>query len=402
MSASNVIGVVDVGTCETRVFIAQVLRGRGPSIIGVGVVPTRGFTKGVVVDVGGVVEGLNAAVQAAQRQAGVGVKSVFLGLSGAYLPGRQQVGVVNVSGRGGRVCREDVRRAVGEVLREVPPEGCVRVSEHFQSFQIDGRWVNTPVGQPGRTFKAGYWVVYGRKGDVGTMLHVLEQCSLKVANLIPSSIASGLAVTDEAMRQAGVLVLDVGAGVVDLALYRKGVLVYTDVLPLGGERVSGDLAHGLRTRVDVAEQLKVRNGCALVRAEDARETIWMIGDQAIGDRLLNRGAINKIIHARVHETFDFVRRRLGAGASRDRIGAGVVLTGGGARLSGLAEVASSVLGLDVRVAEVFPEWGPGGFSEPRYSTALGLLLCAAGRDGTAREGAGGRPGFWPWLRRFLT
>ena len=402
MSASNLVAVVDVGTSQTRVFAAQLQRGGAPASSGVGQVPAGGLSKGVIDDAKALKDSVGDALRAAESQAGVRLESVLVALSGARLPGKQQEGWVSVSGAGERVSRGDMERAEKEALRVANPEGYVRVSSHFQAFHLDKTQVSNPEGMTGRQLRKSYWVVHGRREHVGNLIQVMEGNSLKVGNLIPASVASALAVTDESMRKHGVLVVDFGAGTVDIALYCKGVLVYTHVLPLGGERISSDLAHGLRMKLEVAERLKIRGGAAFPRADDANKTLWMYGDKTIGDRQLNCATINTIIHARVRETFDFIKRRLGDHAVPEKVASGVILTGGTANLKGIGDVAHAALGLEARVAGIYPEWVQEGFAAPQYSTVLGLLLCAARHNHPAGPLRARRSSLRRWLKWFRT
>jgi cell division protein FtsA len=222
--------------------------------------------------------------------------------------------------------------------------------------------------------QVGYWSVHGDSEVVSDSLRVIHGIDLDVSDIVISSIASGAVLLEESEKENGALVIDMGGGTTDYVLYRKGYIVKTGVVPVGGDHITNDLSIGLRVSRKCAEEFKVKNGRAYYQAEDRDEKVWLFGDLTIGDRQYPLAAITKIIEARVFEVFDIIKEQLEASelfVSGD-IASGVVLTGGSSQLQGMAEAAQRRFGLDARVPE-----GPADVAEelraPEYSTTLGLL-----------------------------
>jgi cell division protein FtsA len=190
--------------------------------------------------------------------------------------------------------------------------------------------------------------------------------------MILTSLASGTMVTTAEDRQNGVLVIDLGCGTTDFVLYRDGRVHLTGVLPVAGDHLTNDLALGLRLKAADAEKLKLRFGSALVRTRDRHEKVWLNGDYAIGDRQFYRQSIEQITAARTQEIFEVVRKKLGPDWTPEKAAAGVVLTGGTAKLPGIDEAAARVFGVTARVGEA-PGWVHENLRDPGFSTPLGLL-----------------------------
>ena len=179
-------------------------------------------------------------------------------------------------------------------------------------------------------------------------------------------------VADPGLRRAGTLVIDLGAGVTDVVLYRQGFVGYSGVIPVGGDHITGDLSMGLRILERYAEKLKLEHGKAAPDPTDEKEEVWMVGDRTIGDRSVSRKAISDIIHVRVVELVEIIHKELGDLLSADDLKGGILLTGGGSRLPGIEQVASKVLGMPVRKAGAPPGIDP-SLAQPENSTVLGLL-----------------------------
>lgn len=373
MSTSNIIVAIDIGTSKTVVLIAEVWTGRRPNIIGLGELPTQGMRKGVITDLTALKTVVHEAIHMAESSAGgIHVKSAYLSLSGDHLSGQRSIGTATVSAANGRVSASDIQRAQLEAKRREFPPG--RVSVHYirQPYFLNGEMRPNPLGMMGQHLEASFWSVDADETHVRELLHVPVGYGLRVADLIISSMASGVMVVDDAMKQHGVLVVDIGAGTTDFVLYRKGYVICTGVLPIGGEHITNDLCLGLRVNPASAEKIKRDFGSAVLREEDANHTIWRDGDQSIGDRKFYVKSINQIINARVDELFGFLKRRLGDRLNREDVAAGVVLTGGTAYLREIDQAAFQALGVEARIGE-YPEWVMDSLARPEYSTALGLL-----------------------------
>jgi cell division protein FtsA len=254
-------------------------------------------------------------------------------------------------------------------------------------FRLDSRLVPDPEHLVGQRLEVGYWTVHGQENKIADNIHVIRGFNVPVAELILASLASGTMVTGAEERQNGVLVIDIGGGTTDYALYHAGCAYSTGVLPVGGSHLTNDLSLGLRLTEGQGEKLKLRFGRGLVTTRDKSEKVWLNGDFAIGDRQFPRQAIEQITAARVWEIFEVVKKRLGPAFVPERIAAGVVLTGGTSKLPGIADAAAKVFGVTTRLGEV-PGYINENLRDPGFSTGLGLLYF--GLNSSAEAAASGR------------
>jgi cell division protein FtsA len=259
-------------------------------------------------------------------------------------------------------------------------------------FRVDGRIVPTsPEHLVGQRLEVGYWTVHGQEQRLADNIHVIRGFNLEVRELVLASLASGHMVTTPEERHHGVLAIDIGAGTTDYVLYRDGVAHTTGVVPVGGTHLTNDLSIGLRLTEGQAEKLKLRFGRALVNARDKGEKVWLDGNFAIGDRQFPRVAIEQITAVRTWELLEVVRKKLGNAFSPETCAAGVVLTGGGAKLTGIAEAAAKVFGVPAHLGEP-PAWVAENLRDPGYNTSLGLLYYGVSAQNerlpAARRGGG--------------
>ena len=241
-----------------------------------------------------------------------------------------------------------------------------------------------PLSQKGKRLEVGYWSVHGSSQIVSDSLRVIRGIDLDVSDMIISSIASGAVLLEEAEKENGALVIDIGGGTTDFVLYRKGYIVLTGIVPVGGDHITNDLSIGLRISRKKAEEIKLKHGRAFYENQDQNQSIWLHGDLSIGDREYPLAAVTKIIEARVSEIFEIIKNTLEARElmTPEDIASGIVLTGGASRLKGITEAASKILGLEAQCPEGPQDVSP-ELRMPEYSTVLGLLHYAL----TAQDGA---------------
>jgi len=374
MSPSRVVAAVEIGTSKVAVLLGEIIDDAGLNIIGHCVGSSRGVKKGEITDLDRASDCAHAAILKAEENARTRVDEVYLAQTGRHLKGNFNVGSSNVSSSDGVVRRVDVDAAKEDAKRRTLPHGRTYIHHIQNPFSLDGRPVENPLSKEGRQLQVGYWSVHGDSESVSDSLRVIRGIDLDVSDMIISSIASGAVLLEESEKENGALVIDMGGGTTDYVLYRKGYIVKTGVVPVGGDHITNDLSIGLRVARKSAEEFKVKNGRAYYRSEDREEKVWLFGDLTIGDRQYPLAAITKIIEARVFEVFDIIKEQLEASDVFEAgdIASGVVLTGGSSRLAGIAEAAQRRFGLDARVSE-----GPSDVAEelsaPEYSTTLGLL-----------------------------
>jgi cell division protein FtsA len=371
-SRGRIVGAVEIGTGKIAVLVGEISRGRALNIIGVGVAPSRGVMKGEVVDYKAASEAAHHALEMAEKKAGARIEDVWLAQTGPHLDGFYNEGSVNVKSADNTVTQLDIATVCDLAKEKELPPGRTRIHEIRRPFRLDGRGIADPEHLSGQRLEVGYWIVHGQENKVSDNIHVVGGYHLEVRELVLSSLASGSLLTTAEERSHGVLVLDIGKGITDYVLYRDGHVLATGTLAVGGEHLTNDLAIGLRVTTQQAELLKLRYGRGVVITREKSEKVWLNGDMSFGDRQLAKGAIETITSARVQELFEVIQKKLGARFSSEHCGAGVVLTGGTARLPGIDEAASRVFGLPARRGEA-PGWVKDELKDPMFSTVLGVF-----------------------------
>lgn len=368
----RIVGAVEIGTGKIAVLVGEIARGRGLNIIGVGLAPSRGVMKGEVVDYKAASEAAHHALEMAEKKAGARLEEVWLAQTGSHLDGFYNEASVNVKSADNTVTQLDIATVCDLAKEKELPAGRTRIHEIRRPFRLDGRVVTDPEHLSGQRLDVGYWIVHGQESKVSDNIHVVGGYHLEVRELVLSSLASGSLLTTPEERVHGALVLDIGKGITDYVLYRDGHVLATGTLPVGGEHVTNDLALGLRVTTAQAEMLKLRHGRGAVQTRDKSEKVWLNGDMSFGDRQLSKTAIETIAAARLSEIFEIIQKKLGTKLSAEHCGAGVVLTGGTARLPGIEEAASRVFGLPARRGEA-PGWVKDELKDPMFSTVLGVF-----------------------------
>ncbi len=372
ISNTKIVGAVEIGTTKITVLVGEIARGRELSIIGVGEASSRGVIKGAVMDFKAASEATHNAILAAEQSAGTRVDEVYLAQTGGHLEGFENEASVNVAAADNTVSAMDTDTVCRLAMAKELPAGRIVVHHIRRPYRLDGRLVPDPEHLVGRRLDVSYWTIHGLESKVADNTHVINGFSVRVTKLILSSLASGALVTTAEERHNGVLAIDIGGGTTDFTLYRDGCAHKTGVVAVGGGHLTNDLALGLRVQQGHAETLKLRYGRGVVHARDKKDKVMLIGDFSIGDREFPRLTIEQITAARVWEIFEVVRKKLGASFASEKIPAGVVLTGGTAKLPAITEAAAKVFGASARLGEA-PSWIGENLRDPGYATALGLL-----------------------------
>jgi cell division protein FtsA len=383
-AAEPIVGL-DVGTTKICAVIGLPRPGGALDIVGVGSAPSRGLRRGVVVNIDSTVEAIKAAVAEAEQMAGAEVSGVYAGVAGGHIRGLNSRGVVAVSGKDREVTDLDVERAV-EAARAINlPQDREIIHVLPQTFMIDDAdGIREPLGMSGVRLEVEVHIVTGAAASVQNVIRSVNRAGLAVQDVVLEPLASAQAVLFPDERELGVLVVDIGGGTTDIALFRDGAVWHTAILPLGGDHITNDVAIGLRTPMADAEDLKKRHGCALTVSVPAEETVDVPSVGGRKPRQLSRQVLSEIIQPRVEEIFTLVARELTRAGFQDAATAGVVITGGTSLLEGMPELAEAVF--DQPVRRGIPG-DVGGLADvvrsPIYSTAVGLALYGARRQGSS-------------------
>ncbi|MFP6899717.1 MAG: cell division protein FtsA [Opitutales bacterium] len=389
-----IIGAVEIGTSKIKVLLGEVVKRDSINVVGFGAVESSGVKKGEVVNFREASKQVHLAIDVAEKSAGVKAEEIYLSMSGRHLSGSFSLGSAQVSAADNRVTKADVKRAVEEAKRKKLPEG--RIYVHFiqNPFHLDGRPVDDPLDLEGSVLEVGYWSVEGDEKVIKNHLHVINGYGLEVSEAIAASLASGEIATTRADRKAGALLLDLGAGTTDFVLYRDGRAARTGVIPVGGDHLTNDISMGLRVDDRHAESLKKEYGRAFVGEDEEDERVWLIGTGMIGDRDVPRKSLRQVIAARMEELFQILAKELEGYLDPEHVRSGIHLTGGASLLPGIEKMATSLLGIPAKQAEL-PSSIMNELREAEYSTVLGLLHY--GVTGQSNENGHSNGNNWfPW------
>lgn len=370
-----VVGL-DIGTTKICAIVGE-LTESGIDIVGIGSHPSTGLRKGVVINIESTVESIRKAVEEAELMAGCKITSVYAGIAGGHIKSFNSHGIVAVKHK--EITQEDVNRVLDAARAVAIPMDREVLHVVPQEYIIDDQdGIKEPVGMSGVRLESKVHIVTGAISSAQNIVKSCNKAGLNVAEIVLEPIASAEAVLTHDERELGVVLVDIGGGTSDIALFSQGSLVHTGVLAIGGNHITNDIAVGLRTPQNEAEKLKVRYGCAmssLVKAEDTIEV------QSVGGRkprTVPRKLLAEIIEPRVEEIFSLVQREVLKSGYQDLMASGIVITGGTTILEGMPELAEFIF--DMPVKRALP-MGIGGLKDvvnsPKYSTGVGLLKYAA-------------------------
>ena len=370
----NMIVGLDIGTSKVVALVAEVTPDGELNIIGIGTSPVRGLKKGVVVNIESTVQSRQAAINEAQKVADCSIHSVFVGIAGSHIRSQNSDGIVAI--RNGEVSRADLERVLDAAQAVAIPADQKVLHTLAQDYMIDNQeGVREPLGMSGVRLEARVHVVTCAINALQNIEKCVSRCDLAVDDIILEQLASASAVLTEDEQELGVCLVDIGGGTTDIAIFTEGAIRHTAVIPIAGDQVTNDIAMALRTPTQYAEQIKVRYACALAKLTGPDETIKVpsVGDRP--PRELSRQALAEVIEPRYEELFSLILAELRRSGYEDMIPAGIVLTGGTAKMEGAVELAEEIFHMPVRLGS--PQ-GVKGIDDvvrnPIYATAVGLLI----------------------------
>ena len=379
-----VVGL-DIGTTKIAAIVGEVTED-GTDIIGIGTAPSKGLRKGVVVNIDATVKAIQHAIVEAENMAGCEISTVYASISGGHIRGINSHGVVAVKDK--EIRDTDIARVIDAAKAMAIPLDREVLHVLPQQYIIDDQdGIRDPLGMAGVRLESKVHIVTTAVTSGQNVVKCANRCGLQVADIVLDPLASAEAVIEDDEKELGVALIDVGGGTADIALFADGAIVHTAVLPLGGGHVTNDIAVGLRTPLEAAEQIKRKYGCALPSLVEEDDTMEVPSVGGREPRILERQLLVKIIEPRIEEIFEHIRAEILRSGYFDGLAAGAVLTGGTTIMEGIPELAEQVLGLPARRG--LPR-GIGGLTDvvrsPMYSTGVGLV-----RFGARAEKLGARP-----------
>ncbi|WP_020394259.1 cell division protein FtsA [Thiolinea disciformis] len=386
----NNVVALDIGTSKVVAMVGEVGENGRLEVIGIGTYPSRGMKKGVVVNIESTIQSIRRAIEEAELMSGVSISSVYVGIAGSHVRSLNSHGIVAIKDK--EVTSLDLDRVM-DAARAVAIPADQRILHVLpQEYVIDQQdGIREPVGMSGVRLEARVHLVTAAHSAAQNIIKCVERCNLNVEDIILEQVASSYAVLEEDEKELGVCLVDIGGGTSDIAVFIDGSIHHTAVIPIAGDQVTNDIAVAVRTPTQHAEVIKIKYGCALRQLVDEEQFIEVPGVGEREARSLSTQTLASVIEPRYEELFALVLKELQRSGFEERIGAGIVLTGGTSKMKGVVELAEEVFHMPVRVGMPRDIGGLRGEVEnPIHSTGVGLLLY-----GIAQQAYGERRTFSP-------
>lgn len=373
---------LDIGTTKICAIVGEVTE-NGIDIVGIGTHPSTGLRKGVVINIESTVDSITKAVEEAELMAGCQIGAVYAGIAGGHIKSFNSHGIVAVKDK--EITAHDVQRVLDAAKAVAIPMDREVIHIVPQEYVIDDQdGIKEPVGMSGVRLESKVHIVTGAVSSAQNIVKSCNKAGLSVAEIVLEPIASAEAVLTQDERELGVVIVDIGGGTSDIAIFSQGALVHTGVLALGGSHITNDIAVGLRTPQNEAEKIKIKHGCAMSSLVNGDETIEVPSVGGRKPRTVPRKLLAEIIEPRVEEIFSLIQREVVKSGYQEMLASGIVITGGTTILEGMPELAEFIF--DMPVKRGLPI-GVGGLKDvvnsPKFSTGVGLLKYAA-RKGLGR------------------
>ena len=380
MKKQSTLTSIDVGTTKVCTTIADIDDGDGIRVIGVGVTPSQGLHKGLVVNINDAKESIRESVKQAEQASNYKVESAYIGVTGRHVSSLNNRGVVAVTRNDRLVRPDDLRRVLASAQSVKVPKDRKLLHVIPRSYAIDGQvGVKNPVGMHGFRLDVETHIITAAITSVQNLVKCIRSIGIDVDDLILEPLASSEAVLTEDEKQVGVILADIGGGTTDIAVFREGSIWHTSILPVAGYQITRDVAIGLGLPFDIAEEMKKRYGSVMPVYESKVETTSTISENGHG---VSYQDLCDIIRARVEEIIRLILLELPRSEYEELVPAGLVLTGGSSNLSGIEALGRDILRLPVRVGIPTRMYGiTDALRDPAYATSVGLLLWGAKHEG---------------------
>jgi cell division protein FtsA len=373
--SSSIIVGLEIGTSKVCAVVGEFNADGALNIVGLGQARSRGIRKGEIVNAPTVEEDVRQAIVEAEQMADVEIRSVYLGVTGGHIRGFNNRGVHPVVSADREISDDDVQDVVRNAKAiNLPAENSV-LHAIRQHFLVDGQdSITNPIGMLGARLEVDVHVVHGQLNRLQNAIRVVKGMQLEVDEVVFNGLASSLALLTSEQKELGALVIDIGGGTTDYAVYSGGVIKHTGVLAVGGDHVSNDLAYGLKVPLGRAEQLKIEHGSATVGDAIKGQSITLASELGLPLKAINLGHLHRIMSLRLEEIFQLVGQDIEQSGLLDFLRAGVFLCGGGARVPNIAKLAEQVLQLPVCVGKTNSVSGlKSALDQPEFAAAIGLV-----------------------------
>lgn len=365
---------LDIGTSKVVTIVGELSSENAIEVIGIGSHPSRGLKRGVVVNIESTVQSIQRAIEEAELMSGCEINTVYAGIAGSHVRSLNSHGIVAI--RDKEVSLGDVDRVIDAARAVAIPADQKVLHVLPQEFLIDSQeGIREPIGMSGVRLEAKVHLVTGAVSAAQNIVKCVQRCGLDVEDVVLEQLASSFSVLTEDEKELGICLVDMGGGTTDIAVFRGGAIQHTAVIPIAGDQVTNDIAISLRTPTQHAEEIKIKYACALSQLANLDETIEVpsVGDRP--PRRLARQTLAEVVEARYEELFSLVRDELRRSGFEELIAAGLVMTGGSAKMEGAVELAEEIFHVPVRLG--VPQYVEGLVDvvrNPIHATGVGLLI----------------------------
>ena len=370
----NLIVGLDIGTSKVVAIVGEINDERGIEVVGIGSHPSRGLKKGVVVNIESTVHSIQRAIEEAELMAGCDIHSVYTGIAGSHVRSLNSHGIVAI--RDKEVSASDVDRVIDAARAVAIPADQKILHILPQEFLIDSQeGIREPIGMSGVRLEAKVHMVTGAESATQNIVKCVQRCGLEVDDIVLEQLASSYSVLTDDEKELGSCIVDIGGGTTDLAVFLGGAIQHSSVIPIAGDQVTNDIAVSMRTPTQYAEEIKIKYACALSQLANPDETIEVPSVGERPPRRLARQTLAEIVEPRYEELFGLIRDELRRSGFEELIAAGIIITGGSAKMEGAVELAEEVFHMPVRLGT--PQYVEGLMDvvrNPIHATGVGLLL----------------------------
>ncbi len=381
---SPIVVGLDIGTTKICAIVGRRSEYGKIEVLGIGKAESAGVTRGVVSNIQKTVQGIVSAVEDASMQSNVDIKVVNVGIAGQHIKSLQHRGILTRKDLNTEIQKTDIDKLVADMYKLVMPPGEEIIHVLPQEFTVDNEpGIKDPIGMAGVRLEANFHIISGHVSAVRNIIKCVNNGGLEADDLILEPLASSEAVLSDEEKEAGVVLVDIGGGTTDIAIFHEGIIRHTAVIPFGGNSVTEDIREGCSVMRNQAELLKTRFGSALAEENKDNEIICVPGLKGREPKEISAKNLAYVIQARMEEIIEHVYYEIKSSGYEKKLIAGIIITGGGAQLKHLPQLVEYVTGLDCRVGypnehlaknEVLPKGTYDELKSPMYATSIGLLI----------------------------
>jgi cell division protein FtsA len=378
MASDQIIVGLEIGTSKVCAIVGEVRSDGTFKILGVGEAPSRGVRKGEIIDIETVGKCVREALVDAEEKSDVMIGSVYLGVTGAHIVSFNNRGVREIPADREEIDENDFEEVQTNAREVSIPAQNMFVHTILQHYYIDGQdGILNPIGFLGRKLEADFHIIHGNGNRIRNSIRCVKELDIEVLDVVFNPLAAAQVILDHDQKNQGALVIDMGGGTTDFLVYLDGAVKASGCIAIGGDHITNDLSLGLRIPMARAEKLKIEDGSVVIGQSTPGEMVMLRDETGFVGKEVEREMLNEIIHMRVRETLELLRRELEPRGFLPYLGAGVLLTGGCSLLKGIDQLAEDIFGIPVRLTHARTKGGiTSAFENPQLSTAIGLIKFA--------------------------